>query len=134
MLPRDAVAFAPVTTVAGIVEKNTGQVPFDAPRPLLDAIAAGDFGATVDPALGTQTVNFLTNLDTTGGNSGSPVLDAEGKLVGLAFDMNWEAVASNWVFDPDMTRMIALDHRYMLWVMKEAAPGPRVLEELGVAK
>src|SRR5690606_6355969 len=81
--PRDAVHYAPLTSVAGIAEKHTGQVPFDAPQPLLDAIAAGDFGHTADPALGTQTVNFLTNLDTTGGNSGSPVLNAAGELIGL---------------------------------------------------
>ena len=74
--PRDGVHFDPVTTVAGIVEKNTNAYPFDAPRPLQDAIAKGDFGSTADPALKTQTVNFLTNLDTTGGNSGSPVLNA----------------------------------------------------------
>ncbi|MGH8043735.1 MAG: S46 family peptidase, partial [Stenotrophomonas sp.] len=72
--PRDAVHFDPVTTVAGIVEKNTNAFPFDAPKPLLAAIAKGDFGSTADPVLKTQTVNFLTNLDTTGGISGSPVL------------------------------------------------------------
>src|SRR5690606_12270410 len=81
--PRDAVSYDPVTTVAGIVEKNTGQIPFDAPKPLLEAIAKGDFAGTADPALGTQTVNILTNLDTTGGNSGSPVLNARGELIGL---------------------------------------------------
>src|SRR3546814_2274682 len=71
--PRDAVRYAPVTTVAGIVEKHTGVAPFDAPGVLLEAIAKGDFGSTIDPVLGTQTVNFLTNLDTTGGNSGSEI-------------------------------------------------------------
>src|SRR3546814_6818155 len=81
--PRDAVRYAPVTTVAGIVEKHTGVAPFDAPDVLLEAIAKGDFGSTIDPVLGTQTVNFLTNLDTTGGNSGSAVLDANGRLIGL---------------------------------------------------
>src|SRR3546814_1779645 len=66
--PRAAVRYAPVTTVAGIVEKHTGVAPFDAPGVLLEAIAKGDFGSTIDPVLGTQPVNFLTHLDTTGGN------------------------------------------------------------------
>ena len=73
-------------------------------------------------------------LDTTGGNSGSPVLDAHGKLVGLAFDGNWESVSSNWVFDPVMTRMIAVDSRYMQWIMQEVAPAPQLLKELNLAK
>jgi hypothetical protein len=130
----DGTRQAPQTTLEQVAAKATGEEPFDAPKAQLDAIAGKRYAGLVDPELGTVPVNFLSNLDITGGNSGSPVLDAEGKLVGLAFDMNWEAVASNWVFDPDMTRMIALDHRYMQWVMKEAAPAPRVLEELGVAK
>jgi len=121
------------TTLEQVAAKATGEEPFDAPKAQLDAIAAKRYAGLADPELGTVPVNFLSNLDITGGNSGSPVLDAKGKLVGLAFDMNWEAVASNWVFDPDMTRMISLDQRYMQWVMKEAAPAPRVLEELGVA-
>ena len=132
LAPRDAVVFAPVTTVAGIVEKNTGQVPFDAPRPLLDAIAAGDFGATADPALGTQTVNFLTNLDTTGGNSGSPVLNAKGELIGLNFDSNWEAVSASWWFDPRYKRAVHVDLRYMRWLMEKVYPAPHVLREMGL--
>jgi len=129
---RDAVTFAPVTTVAGIVEKHTGQVPFDAPQPLLDAIARGDFGDTADPALGTQTVDFLTNLDTTGGNSGSPVLDARGELVGLNFDSNWEAVSASWWFDPRYKRAIHVDMRYMRWLMEKVYPAPHVLREMGL--
>ena len=130
--PRDAVSFAPVTTVAGIVEKNTDQVPFDAPQPLLEAIAAGDFGDTADPALGTQTVNILTNLDTTGGNSGSPVLNARGELVGLNFDSNWESVSASWWFDPRYKRAIHVDMRYMRWLMEKVYPAPHVLREMGL--
>jgi len=129
---RDAVSFAPVTTVAGIVEKNTGQVPFDAPAPLLEAIARQDFGATADPALGTQTVNFLTNLDTTGGNSGSPVLNARGELIGLNFDSNWESVSASWWFDPRYKRAIHVDMRYMRWLMDKVYPAPHVLREMGL--
>ena len=99
---------------------------------VLDEIEAKNYGGLAAEALGTVPVNFMADLDITGGNSGSPVMDARGELVGLAFDMNWEAVASNWVFDPEMTRMIALDSRYMRWIMQEAYPAPRVLQELGV--
>jgi hypothetical protein len=132
LAPRDAVAYAPVTTVAGIVEKNTGQVPFDAPPPLLAAIAKGDFAGTADPVLGTQTVNFLTNLDTTGGNSGSPVLNARGELIGLNFDSNWEAVSASWWYDPRYKRAIHVDMRYLRWLLAKVYPAPQLLREMGV--
>ncbi|WP_243713417.1 S46 family peptidase [Luteimonas terrae] len=132
LAPRDAVAYAPVTTVAGIVEKHTGQVPFDAPQPLLDAIARGDFAGTDEASLKTQPVNFLTNLDTTGGNSGSPVLNARGELVGLNFDSNWESVSASWWFDPRYKRAIHVDMRYMRWLMDKVYPAPALLEEMGV--
>ncbi len=130
LLPRDAVAFAPVTTVAGIVQKNTGAVPFDAPGPLLEAIAKGDFGSTADPVLKTQTVDFLTNLDTTGGNSGSPVLNAKGELMGLNFDSNWEAVSASWWYDPAMKRAIHVDARYIRWLLAKVYPAPQLLKEM----
>lgn len=130
--PRDAVNFDPVTTVAGIVEKNTNAYPFDAPKPLLEAIAKGDFGSTADPVLKTQTVNFLTNLDTTGGNSGSPVLDARGRLIGLNFDSNWEAVSASWMFDPRFKRAIHVDMRYLRWLLSKVYLAPHLLKEMNL--
>lgn len=130
--PRDGVEYTPFTTLEGVVAKETGADPFDSPKALLDAAKAKRYGGLQDDALGSLPVNFLSDLDITGGNSGSPVLDAHGKLVGLAFDGNWESVSSNWVFDPDMTRMITVDERYMRWIMQEVYPSPRLLQEMGV--
>ncbi len=123
---------APFTRLEEVAAKATGEAPFDAPQALLDAIAAKRYGGLQDKDLGTVPVNFLSDLDITGGNSGSPVMDAHGQLVGLAFDGNWESVSSNWVFDPTMTRMIAVDQRYMRWIMQEVFPAPQILAELGV--
>ncbi|HET8819603.1 MAG TPA: S46 family peptidase [Xanthomonadaceae bacterium] len=118
------------TTLEQVAAKATGVEPFDAPAPLLAAIEDKRYGGLASEALGTVPVNFLADLDITGGNSGSPVLDAHGELVGLAFDGIWESVASNWVYDDEMTRMIAVDGRYIRWILQEAYPSPRVLAEL----
>ncbi|HST44141.1 MAG TPA: S46 family peptidase, partial [Luteimonas sp.] len=128
----DGTVQQPFTTLEQVAAKATGEEPFAAPQSLLDAVAAKRHGGLADKRLKTVPVNFLSDLDITGGNSGSPVLDARGRLVGLAFDGNWESVSSNWVFDPVMTRMISVDQRYMRWIMQEVYPAPRVLAELGV--
>lgn len=130
--PRDAVNYTPLTTVLGITEKHTGVAPFDAPKPLLAAIAAGQFGDTADPSLQTQTVNLLTNLDTTGGNSGSPVLNARGEIIGVNFDSNWESVSASWMYDPRYKRAIHVDMRYMRWLMSRVYPAPQLLREMNL--
>jgi hypothetical protein len=130
--PRDGVHYTPLTTVAGVLQKHTGEAPFDAPKPLRDAIAKGDFGSTADPVLKTQTVDFMTNLDTTGGNSGSPVLDAKGRLIGLNFDSNWEAVSASWMYDPRYKRAIHVDIRYLRWLLAKVYPAPNLLREMNL--
>ncbi len=132
--PRDGVEYTPFTTLEGVAAKETGTDPFASPKALLDAVKAKRYAGLADPRLGSVPVDFLSDLDITGGNSGSPVMDAHGKLVGLAFDGNWESVSSNWVFDPAMTRMIAVDGRYLQWIMKEVAPAPHLLRELDLAR
>lgn len=131
-LKRDGSKQLPFTRLEEVAQKATGQEPFDAPQAQLDAIRAKRYGGLADAKLGTVPVNFLSDLDITGGNSGSPVLDAQGKLVGLAFDGNWESVSSNWVYDGTANRMISLDQRYMRWIMQEVFPAPQLLHELGV--
>ena len=129
----DGTVYTPFTKLEEVAAKETGAEPFDNPKALLDAVAAKRYAGLADAQLKTVPVNFLSDLDITGGNSGSPVLDAQGRLVGLAFDGTLESVASNWVFDPVITRMISVDQRYMRWIMQEVMPAPQLLKEMGVA-
>jgi V8-like Glu-specific endopeptidase len=130
--PRDGVSYAPFTTAQGIVEKDTGVEPFNAPKAELAAIKAKAFDGYASPKLGTLPVNFLADLDITGGNSGSPAMDANGQLVGLAFDGNWESVSGDWLFNPQLNRSIQVDVRYMLWVMHHLDHADNLLQEMGV--
>jgi V8-like Glu-specific endopeptidase len=132
--PRDGVAYVPFTTLEGLAAKATGTAPFNAPAKELALIRAKDYGGRAVPALGSVPVNFMTDTDITGGNSGSPTLNAKGELVGLAFDGNLESVAGNWLFDPALKRTIHVDVRYLLWLMENVEPAPRLLEEMGVAR
>ena len=130
--PRDGVSYAPFTTAQGIVEKDTGVEPFNSPKAELAAIKAKAFDGYASPKLGTLPVNFLADLDITGGNSGSPAMDANGQLVGLAFDGNWESVSGDWLFNPRLNRSIQVDVRYMLWVMHHLDHADNLLKEMGV--
>ena len=130
--PKDGIVYQPQTTVNGVVEK-AGDFPYEAPKSLLSAIAAGKWGPWADPALGTVPVDFLTDLDITGGNSGSPTLNARGELIGLAFDGNYEGIASDWVFDPSIARSIHVDIRYLLWYLHNVEGADAMLTEMGAA-
>ncbi len=128
----DGVAWTAFTSLRGIAAKHTGTGEFDAPDNQLAAIKAGVFGAYEDPQLGSVPVNFLSTLDITGGNSGSPVLNARGELVGLAFDGTLDAVLSDWDFNPATTRTIAVDLRYVLWQLQVVDKADALLREMGV--
>lgn len=131
--PKDAVTLAPFTTVAGILEKDTGEEPFDSPQAELEAIrAGGDFDGYASREQGALPVNFLADLDITGGNSGSPALDSKGRLVGLAFDGNWESVSGDWIYEQPINRAIQVDVRYMLWVMHHLDKADNLLREMGL--
>lgn len=130
---RDGLFYKPQTTLAGIVQKHTGEGEFDAPKAQLDAIQAlrgGKRTPYFDASLGDVPVNFLSTVDTTGGNSGSPTLNAKGEFIGLLFDGTYESVASNYLFDPVTTRSIHVDGRYMLWVMAEVEGATHLIEEM----
>ena len=98
----------------------------------LDAIRERRYGGRDDKALGTVPVNFLSDLDITGGNSGSPVLNQNAELVGLLFDGTLDAVISDWDFNPKTVRSICVDARYMLWQMSTVDKTTRLLDEMGV--
>jgi hypothetical protein len=127
----DADVYRPFTFLSGVVAKATGREPFDAPQALLDAAAAKKLGPYVDAAQHDVPVDFLSDLHITGGNSGSATLNGKGELVGLAFDGNYEAMASDWVFTPSISRSIHVDIRYVLWVLDAVAHADNLLKELG---
>ena len=124
--------YGPQTTLNGILEKHTGVDPFDATERQLTAIRAGRLGTYRDEALGSVPVNFVASLDITGGNSGSPTLNSKAELVGLAFDGNYESISSGWLFNPQITRSIQVDVRYMLWIMDAVDSAHGLLREMGV--
>ncbi|MBC7452587.1 MAG: S46 family peptidase [Massilia sp.] len=130
--PRDGLTKGPFTTVDGIVEKHTGKEPFIAPKALLEAIKEKRFGVFRDPVLGSVPVNFLSSADTTGGNSGSAVMNRRGELVGLNFDSTYESITKDWYFDSAITRAIHVDIRYLLWVMQEVDHADLLLKEMTV--
>ena len=99
----------------------------------MDADVARVAASLPEGGAGEVPVNFLTTLDNTGGNSGSPTLNAKGEMVGWVFDRNWEAVAADWVFAPELTRSIHVDSRYALWLLQEVYNAEELLTELGVS-
>lgn len=118
------------TWLSEVVKKNRNEEPFAAPKELLDAAAARRFGPFADAAKHDVPVDFLSDLEITNGNSGSATLDADGRLVGLAFDGTYASVASDWMFLPD-TRSIHVDIRYLLWVMSEVEHADWLVRQIG---
>jgi hypothetical protein len=129
--PRDAVTLQPQTTLAGMLEKHTGVEPFDAPERVRAAAAARKPTRWADERLGDVPVDFLADCDTTGGNSGSPVIDGQGRLVGVNFDRVWENVANDFGYDPAVARNVSADVRYLLWLLEEVEGASELLTELG---
>jgi len=128
--PRDAVSYAPFTTLAGVLAKNSGEFPFDLDAKVVAAANNKDYASYVAPELNDVPVNFLTSNDSTGGNSGSPVLNSRGELVGVLFDGNYESLSSDFFYQPDITRSINVDIRYILFVADKVNQAGNVLQEL----
>ncbi len=132
--PADGLLYEPFTRLEGILQKDTGEPPFNSPLKQLELIRAGDYGHYYLESIGSVPIDFLSDLDSTGGNSGSATLNADGKLVGLLFDGTLESVNSDWDFDPDITRTIHVDTRYMLWVMEKVDGASSLIDEMTIVR
>ena len=134
-VPRDGVKYNHITTLNGILDKyKPGDYEFDLPEKLLEVARKKDFGQYADPTIKDIVVGFITTNDITGGNSGSPVINANGELTGLCFDGNYEALSHKIAFDKDLNRTICLDVRYMLWVVDKVGGATNIIQELDLRK
>jgi hypothetical protein len=133
--PKDAVKYSHVCTLSGILEKyKPGDYEFDAPVKLIELAKAKDFGQYADVNAKDIVVSFISSNDITGGNSGSPVINAKGELIGLAFDGNYEALSHKIKFDKELNRTINLDVRYLLWVVEKLGGANNIIAELDLRK
>lgn len=128
--PREAVTYAPRTSLRGLLEKDRGVEPFAAPPKVLERARAADFGGYSDPGLGSVPVCLLTDGDTTGGNSGSPTMNGKGEVVGLNFDRVWENVAGDFGWREERSRNVNVDMRYALWLMDRVDGASALVKEL----
>jgi len=128
--PADGVYYTPSSTIKGIMEKDNPEIfDYNIPQRLRDIYAEKDYGQWAD-ASGEVPVCFIATNHTTGGNSGSPVINADGDLIGLNFDRVWEGTMSDIVFDPEICRNISLDVRYVLFIIDKVADADHLLEEM----
>ncbi len=131
--PADGVLYRHYTTIEGIMAKEdpSNPVEFTVPERLKELYKAKDYGRYADKS-GTLPVAFLVNCDITGGNSGSPVMNDKGQLIGLAFDGNWEAMSGDVAFEPELQRTIAVDIRYVLFVIEKYGKAKWLIDELTI--
>ena len=133
--PRDAVRFDYYTTMKGILDKyKPGDYEFDLPEKLVELAKKKDYGQYADKNNKELVVGFITTNDITGGNSGSPVIDANGNLIGLAFDGNYEALSHKIAFDKDLNRTICVDVRYVLWCIDKLGGAGNLVKELKLVR
>ena len=133
--PRDAVKYDYVCTSKGVLEKYVpGDYEFDLPAKQIDLLKKKDFGQYIDKGRNDLVVTFITTNDITGGNSGSPVIDGNGNLIGLAFDGNYEALSHKIAFDKDLNRTICVDVRYVLWCIDKLGGASNIIKELKLVR
>jgi len=130
--PFDAVYYSPITTLKGVVEKGKEEGDYKLPPIVKELYKQEDFGRFKNEKLNDVPVAILYNTDTSGGNSGSPILDAYGKLVGVNFDRSFEATINDYVWSSNYSRSIGVDIRYILWVTQKIGGADYLLEEMGV--
>ncbi|MCK5879615.1 MAG: S46 family peptidase, partial [Holophagae bacterium] len=129
---KDGVRYLPFTTLNGVMEKETGKFPFVVPEKLKTLYKNRDFGRYEDTELQDVVTCFLNTTNVTGGNSGSPVLDADGRQVGIVFDMTYESVVGDYLVLPELQRTIHVDIRYVLFVTEKFGGATRILKEMGL--
>jgi Peptidase S46 len=130
--PRDAVTYKYYTTLQGVIEKyKPGDYEFDLPQRLIDLYNKKEYGRYAS-SQGYMPVCFLTTNDITGGNSGSPVMNGNGELIGLAFDGNWEAMSGDIAYEPAIQRTICVDIRYVLWIIDVYAGAGHLVDEMTI--
>ncbi|MBS1929359.1 MAG: S46 family peptidase [Chitinophagaceae bacterium] len=130
-VPRDAVKYDYITTSKGVLEKYIpGDYEFDLPAKQVELFKKKDFGRYIDKTKKDLVVGFITTNDITGGNSGSPVIDGNGHLIGLAFDGNYEALSHKIAFDKNLNRTICVDVRYVLWCIDKLGGAKNIIDEL----
>ncbi len=131
--PRDGVRYLHATTLDGIIEKeDNSNFEFIVPKKLHELWERKDYGRYAEN--GTVPVGFITNNDITGGNSGSPVIDGEGRLIGLAFDGNWEAMSDKVAFEPNLQRCINMDIRYVLFCIEKLGDAKHIVDEMTIVE
>ncbi|QEG21258.1 S46 family peptidase [Mariniblastus fucicola] len=130
--PEDAVYKSPATTLRGVIEKTTGEEPFITPDRIQELYEKGEFEGFLHPTLNQVPVALLYNTDTTGGNSGSPILNGRGQLVGVNFDRAFEATINDFAWNESYSRSIGVDIRYVLWITGKVYQSQRLLDEMGV--
>ncbi|MBL7697072.1 MAG: S46 family peptidase [Chitinophagaceae bacterium] len=134
-VPRDAMRYNYQTTMKGVLEKyKPGDYEFDLPEKFLELARKKDYGQYADKTANDLVVGFITTNDITGGNSGSPVIDANGNLIGLAFDGNYEALSHKIAFDKDLNRSICVDVRYVLWCIDKLGGAGNIIRELKLVR
>ncbi len=130
--PRDAVYLSPITSLKGVIEKSYLGNEYAIPKKIKELYKAKDFGQFYNPKLKSIPVGLLYNMDTTGGNSGSPILDAKGRLIGVNFDRAYEATINDFAWNDAYSRSIGVDIRYVLWITQKLGGANYLLEEMGV--
>jgi hypothetical protein len=130
--PRDAVEYDYITTLSGVIEKCTGEDPFDCPPKLVELHEKRIFGSYIDQIKGDMPVDFLSTCDITGGNSGSPILNGRGEVIGSAFDGNYESISADYIFNDELTRAINVDVRYILFVLEKFSGARYLLDEMTI--
>jgi hypothetical protein len=133
-VPREAISYSYLTTLSGVLEKDTGRFPFDAPAKLKELYRARDFGPYALAGGRDVPVAFISTTDIIGGNSGSPVLNGKGEQVGIVFDGNYEGLGNDFFYQPERNRSISVDIRYVLFVTDKFGGAGWILKELEMRK